>query len=222
MSYRVNIYMKQFDNEGEAFIFANKVVDVIMQNSKSLLEQNLLSIPKQAFTDPFPSWLYEFHNCKFVYFKEANVLGLIGDYGLVEVVEMFDTAFYFQNSSDQDYDYDLWDDKINIFKDIKKQVLALSDEDLANTFISGPENWYNESDREHIMKDIEYYRKTYLYNAITKALGVIDFIYDKNSERYDVFVFNGIKTQEQFFNLCKEFRQVVAPFRKEIEDEDNN
>lgn len=205
MSYRANIYLKQFNNEGNAVVFANKVSDVIMSYSKELLKSNLFSVKDNQY----PYWLYAFYNFKFVYFKEFNVLGLIGDYGIEEVSDMFDTNFYFQNSCDQDYDYELWNDKIFVFKELKEKIKSLSDIELANEMINDKSTYYNESDREDIINDIDYYRKLYLYEVITNNLGVIDFIYDKESDKYNVFVINGIKYQHQYFQLCEIFRNEI-------------
>lgn len=221
MSYRANIYLKQFNNEGDAVVFANKVSNVIMSYSEELLKSNLFAIPEKDINNPYPYWLYAFYNFKFVYFKEANVLSLIGDYGIAEVSDMFDTHFYFQNSCDQDYDYELWDDKIFIFKELKAKIQSLSDIELVDEMINDKSTYYNENDREDIINSIDYYRKTYLYEIIANNLGVIDFIYDKESNKYNVFVINGIKSQHQFFQLCKIFHKVTEPLKAELEELDD-
>lgn len=213
MSYRANIYMKQFHNECDAVIFANKVSDVIMSHSKELLESNLGAIPVKDINNPYPYWLYGLYNFKFVYFKDANILGLIGDYRIKEVSDMFDTQFYFQNSCDQDYDYELWDDKIFVFKELKAKIQSLSDVELVNVMINDKLTYYDENDREYITNDIDYYRKTYLYEVITNKLGVIDFIYDVESDKYNVFAINGIKSQHQYFQLCAMFCEVTKNLR---------
>lgn len=220
MSYRAHIYFKQFNNEGDAVIFANKVSDVIMSHSKELLESNLFAIPEKDINNPYPYWLYAFYNFKFVYFKEAEVLGLIGDYGITEVSDMFDTHFYFQNSCDQDYDYELWNDKILIFKELKAKIQSLSDTELVDTMINDKSNYYNDNDREDIINSIDYYRKTYLYEVITNNLGVIDFVYDEKSDKYNVFVINGIKSQRQYFKLCKIFHEVTNALKEELDEHD--
>lgn len=212
MSYRLNMNLKQFNGMDNYYEFANNVVTTIMRDSKSLLSDKLYCIPRTEIDNEYPYWLYSFYNFKFVYFKDFDVLGLIGDYGN-NTNNMFDTNFYFQNSSDQNYEYDSWSDKIKIFKETKEWIISLSDKELADVMVDSSD-YYKESDKDDILLYADYYRKTFLYESITDRLGVIDFIYDKDSKNIDIFVLNGIRTEMQYFELCQHFQDITKQFQK--------
>ena len=60
------------------------------------------------------TWLYRLFTFRFVYWKEHNLLGMVGT--LPKNGPKATGAVYFQNSCDQDYDLKTWPAKIPFFK----------------------------------------------------------------------------------------------------------
>jgi hypothetical protein len=81
---------------------------------------------------------------------------LLGIYGVDKCVkDFFDNSIYFQNSTDQDYDYDIWNG-IDIFEALRDNWKYMSDEDILEFY---PDE-----------TDFEYFRKTKIYESIWKLV----------------------------------------------------
>ena len=93
------------------------IVNTIVDNPDELIKDNVSFCPSRRFKSQLDlyvarnfdqTWLYEIFNFHFVYWKQYNLLGLSGyNYG-ENVNNLFKCHICFQNSSDQDYEYDIW------------------------------------------------------------------------------------------------------------------
>ena len=99
------------------------------------------------------------------YLSDKNILGI---YGVDKICQdIFDNTTYFQNSTDQNYEYEVWNG-IEIFEAIV-------------------DNWKNISDEEILQldsncEDFEYFRKESIYKSIWKMFE--DTLEDDNSALY--------------------------------------
>ena len=64
---------------------------------------------------------------RLVYWKKEKLLGFLGENYPKSVEELYDAEIYFQNSCDQDYDYNKWGNKINIFNKIITKIKNITD-----------------------------------------------------------------------------------------------
>lgn len=81
-----------------------------------------------------------------------------------QLQHLFDNTVYFQNSCDQDYDFEEWSG-IKYMKDIANRWKNISDEEITKLYKESP--YYDDYDgNEHIQEQSDYYRKTMCYDEI--------------------------------------------------------
>ncbi len=100
-------------------------------------------------------WGRKVYTYRWFYLKEHNLLGVFGTGN--ELEDIFDTTLSFQNSCDQDYDFDYWD-KVKLFRNIAEKHKTDTWEDV------DPENDYKKDERTD--KILEYLRKSSCYCEI--------------------------------------------------------
>ena len=105
---------------------------------------------------------------RFFYLAEYKLLGIFGVPDAVK--NLFDASIEFQNSCDQDYEYDHWDG-VKIFEEIAKKWENASDEDIRKNYIEK----YRQIDDEDDF-DYDYYRRSFAYDEIWNIVG--DFLND--------------------------------------------
>lgn len=231
MSYYFNMYFKQFNNELDAFHFANSITNKLVEGSvaEEYMQHNLCYRPAKSVGSSDTAtvilqtrlerlWLKNLFTCRFVYWKEENLLGLCCDKLPEELEQLFDTSKSFQNSTDRDYPYEDWSDKINIFKREKDNLRSLDDDTLIS-MLTDPKNVdYDEEELEEYKAELEgykrrnisldYYRLSYLYEKIFEQLQLNDWLYDNNNEAFDRWEFSSIKEDKTFYNLLSEFNKM--------------
>lgn len=100
-------------------------------------------------------WARKVYTYRWFYLKEHNLLGVFGVGS--ELEDYFDDTLAFQNSCDQDYDFDYWD-KVKLFKDIAEKHKNDTWEEV------DPKNDYKENERTD--SNLEYLRKSAAYVEI--------------------------------------------------------
>lgn len=82
-----------------------------------------------------------------------------------QIQHLFDNTVYFQNSCDQDYDFEDWSG-IQYMEDIANKWKSLSDEDFIKIYKESRyyDDW--DEDEKYIQKWQDYYRKTMCYDEI--------------------------------------------------------
>ena len=218
MSYCFGMFFKQVKKE-EVIDIMNQCAKYLIENSYEYIKKSVYYIPSvrnrgDEITNEY--WLDTLFSLNFVYWDDINLLGLSGYEYPCEIRKMFTTHVTFQNSTDQDYEYDDWNDKIDVFKECKQYVEKLSDSDIAGLFnedsladddIAGLFNEDSLAD-----DDLDYYRKTCLYNKIYEKLSLEDWLYDNYSDSFKRFKINAIDSSEKKFNIntkLKKFLQTL-------------
>ena len=98
---------------------------------------------------------------RYRYFYDAE-LQLLGVYGVPYCIEhLFDCTVCFQNSCDQDYDYEEWNG-VAYFETVASKWKNKADEEVLKAFKEKRNEEWNE---EHC-SSLEYYRKTFVYEEI--------------------------------------------------------
>lgn len=100
---------------------------------------------------------------RYFYNKELNLLGI---YGLPNSLrEIFDDTLGFQNSCDQDYEFEYWD-KVEPFKVIADKYKAMSPQEVWKEFKKSRDSYTEEEFMDPKENHIEYYAKTLCYEEI--------------------------------------------------------
>lgn len=134
---------------------------------------------------------------RYFYLPELELLGM---FSIPESVHyLFDKAIYFQNSSDQDYDWDTWEG-IEDFEAIAYKWQNVSDEIVFNRYVETYSG--NESDRVDF--DYQYYRKTFCYDEIWDKID--RFLYQESLIVY-LSLFGGYELHEAtiFCKYCSDY-----------------
>lgn len=155
------------------------------------------------------NWLYQLFSINLVYWEKYSLLGIVGT--IPEAVRNRLTTIEFQNSTDQNYDYDSWHG-INYFEAIVKKIMQADAKTVALYLNQGNSIDYDEED---IKKDIEYYRKTAIYDVIYKTLELHEWLW-KRKGNFNSFCLQAINSQDVFFELATKLEAI----RKSITDED--
>lgn len=135
--------------------------------------------------------LYVTFTFRFVYFPKHKILGLVGEFD-----DFSATSVYFQNSTDQDYDYEEWNG-ISLFEKLAKEVKQFSPDQIVRFFPELPD--------AEIRENLEYWRRTCLYQMIYEGLHLNKWLYRDYKENaqddtfitFDLFALN---SPEKFAN----------------------
>lgn len=216
MSYGFNMAFAKvgINNDlGWAMIMAHQFVRIQMLHAKDILGENKIYIPSikyglgkpadvsySAWNEADKNWLYSLFNFRFAYWPEFGILGCCiaeGYHGN----ELFPLSMYFQNSTDQNYEYSEWAAGMipyfvshivcaqNATWDDIKAVMDVDASDIASGVPS------------------DYDRKSYLYNSVFSELQLNDWLYGKEGN-FTRFAINGIDTQEQHMELVSYMKRL--------------
>lgn len=227
MSYGFEMYFKQVKSKEEAFDFAMSIMKNIFENAEERIKNARFYIPsypemkENRTTDEY--WLYSVFTESFTYWEKENLLGMFGVTLPKSTIKMFDASVYFQDSTDQDYDLETWDDNILYFKKIIDTVSGMSKDDLLNVIM---ERWgYDKENevellemKENIEKDPEYYRNSAIYSIIFDELDLELWMDDENeSDKFIRFNLCAINGADSYFRLRTILNAVKSELKKEME-----
>ncbi len=136
-----------------------------------------------AFRQWLDTWVRSAFHVHSVYWPELHLLGVLGN--VPEVV--FGThPIPFQNSTDQDYDLDIWPN-LDFFTDIIKKYSDMSDKEVL-------QERYGE-DVPYSKPVADYSRLSLVYEKVFEALDLDSWLYDRrgNFERISM---NGLTTTD--------------------------
>ena len=222
MSYSFGMCFKRIKNKKAAYDFALAFTKKCYENADEMLEQEKHYIPTHRkyvfgenaykFNDVDRFWLYDVFNIRFIYWKKYKLLGIIGDNYPKECMNMIDTSVYFQNSTDQDYDYETWGKKIPLFNLLIWQYKYKN----AKQVLKKKNKEYDDYTLEEITKNLDYHRKTLVYSTIYEKLSLEKWLYKKGGN-YETFAFNAIEDFEKLMDLSKIVRLKLLEMKKEDE-----
>ena len=224
MSYNATINFKTV-KEGELYAFLKKIKDTCKEKFDEIAEDNYIFMPsinkeyllkndsEYAKDQLDRAWMRNsIFSYRFFYIPEHNLLGVFG----TPVKDIFDLTCYFQNSCDQDYDFEDWKG-IPIFEQIAEKWKNATDSDTKEYYY----NRYGDfGDEEENGVDLDYYRRTFAYDEIWKMCE--HFLYSEDDVVY-ISMFGGyeIAEQEGFVHKCrKAYDEWKKQFEKPKESED--
>lgn len=216
MSYSFGMFFKQMNDADEVITFVGQIMKLARENAKEMIESGRYYRPsnrccdfnvktsKEKEMDVYfkreldKRWLYSLFNFHFVYWKDFHLLGLSGYSFCKDIDGLFDCHVTFQNGTDQDYEYETWNDKISIFKQIKESVATLTVDDILSAYEAGKKDWHT---KEEIEKSFEYHAKSYLYELIyDKTLDLDSWLYCEDG-KFQRLTVNAIDNLESWFEL---------------------
>lgn len=215
MSYNATINFKTV-KEGEIYPFLKKIKDTCKEKFDEIAKSEFIympSIKNDYMLKNDSEWAKEqldrgwmrnsVFSYRFFYIPEHKLLGVFGVPN--EVEKIFDLTCYFQNSCDQDYDFEEWKG-IPIFEQIAENWKNATNEEVYNTFE------YPEEHEEPI--DYDYYRRSNAYNEIWKMCE--RYLYHEEDVVY-LSMFGGYEIAEQkgFVHKC---RKAYEEWQKRFEN----
>ena len=172
------------------------------------LDENTDNLYLNKYQIEQKDWVRRLYTYRWFYLREHHLLGVFGVGA--ELFDCFEATLSFQNSCDQDYEFEYWD-KVKIFKDMAQKHKTDTWKDV------DPHNDYTEKERTDEM--LEYLRKSACYDEIWTTY-LEDKLYDRDacvfmslfSPNYDDIQFIG-----QFAVDCyKKTVEELKKFYKEL------
>lgn len=197
-------------NEAEILSLFHKASEIMIDNKNEVLEKSKYYIPSirsnkmNKYVDEY--WVDTIFSLKYVYWKEKGLLGLSGYTFPQELTNLFDCHVEFQNSCDQDYDFDSWSDKISFFKQCKDACIDKSATDIMQIYHADNCDWYS---KDEIERELDYHRKTALYNMIFTGLDLDAWLYGRKSEDFVRYSINAIDCIEKKRDINIELQCLV-------------
>lgn len=210
---------RQVANKGEVLDICLKVTEIKWEKRDFFLKlmnvRNIpsLTLPKDEslgfmrYSGEDIDHIISVFGTNFIYWEKYNLLAILGEVYPNEIKEMFSTSFYFQNSSDQDYEYSDWGYSIALFNDIVREH---QDADITQIY-KEVAAWRDESVdevKEDVDNDPEYYRKSMTYDEIYRTLELDKWLYSRESDVFKRFCINPIDSQEREFEAYKSFASI--------------
>lgn len=200
MSYYARIYFKQVESMEEAITVLNNFIKDYssVDNMKKVLEDNRYYLYRDIHnadlkivkSDP---WKYitllralfqPLLIFKAMYYPQYKLLGLCF-YDDITIHNHFKDFIEFQNSCDQDYEYDTWNILGDFFINKAKEFETMSVEKLIEVDKFCLE-LYND-DKEYFSKHLDYHRRSAMYEFVWSTLDLSDWLYHKVSKT-DTFI----------------------------------
>lgn len=193
MSYAIDLSFKEMKKD-QIFDFIQKFKELVIkpEEVKKRIKENYRfsvrwvvgsnsnGIDDFDVEDRIESWIDRLFTFKFIWIERYSLLACVirGD-DLAN--SLFDGNVFFQNSTDQDYDYGVWKD-IRPFKEISDSVEKLSfDEEGIDSLRKLSRNGgFNEPLSGLTNNKFEYYKRSLVYDLIFDPIENIVFG-DKNS-----------------------------------------
>ena len=208
MSYSFDMYFTSAETELIAYQKAINFTKSLQkrENAWPLIDEyldNFLSTTTPdydsiLFHRMLTGWLNMLFSVKFVYWPHEKLLGIGGDFRCID--KNFENLHhvYFQNSCNQDYDYQEWPNEIPFFANEKDDILWLSEETLLSEV---PDDEKSDMDKEAQASYAEFLRRLRLYRQIFQDLDLNAWLYGDDSTTFFRFSTNAIETDEQRMKL---------------------
>lgn len=158
--------------------------------------------------DKLADWAKEYiFKYRYFYIPNRKLLGVFSVDTCMQY--LFDDTIYFQNSCDQDYDYETWD-KIDEFKRIKDTILEMPADYIISQYTDGDDEWFEEIKEGSV--SIDYVRKSVCYQTIWEDFE--KYLYDEENIVY--FSAFGNYEDLTLFEFCRYCFEEIAKHYKNI------
>ena len=207
MSYRLDL---SFKNCKPQDVYKNicEFEDLLLKNAEQYIKDNLIFIridkEKDRFynTEQVDKFISTLFKCHIWYCEEISALCVVWGSDIKEINDWFDGYVYFQNSCDQDYDYETWNFN-KTFRRISNRIKKMKPDKFVKEYIQS-NDYYNEDDKEYILKDVDYHKKTFVYETIEN---IIDAIW---KEGFGISYIDGALDQNKITLTKKVIRLLIS------------
>ena len=210
MSYNFTMSFLHAENKAEAYTAADRLAKAILEPNvaTAILKSNLFSflfqanqIIKKQIAGPtayhLESWLVSSFMVRCTYWPEHRLLGISGDWPK-QCLGLTGKPVFFQNSTDQDYELELWPE-LPFFQERIKIAQSISDEEVAKSM---------DVETSDMDGHPAYYRLSSLYQRIFDDLDLNDWLYNTN-DSFERFAMSGIVNSDVLFKLSTRARMVI-------------
>ena len=224
MSYAFGMFFKQIKQE-DLLSFIDKVQAEMRNHAKEWIDYNKYYAPSvrlftlhsdefkfaKAYLDEY--WLNTLFTSRFIYWPDYDLLGVSGYKLPGEIENWFDGHFSFQNSSDQDYDYETWPTGIRQFK---ARIDRIKNADNS-TLYECIDKYMGKYSIEEIKADPEYFKKVCIYDMIYEDLQLNDWLYNHDNPAFYQLSINAINDDGQRIRYNAMLGNIL---KKEFEEEE--
>lgn len=220
MSYGFDMAFAHAADEKAAFSLARSYVDKCMEkeNARKFIEDNTIYIPSIRYSHIEEAtnmaevadryWLETLFKFRFLYWPKYRLLGLVGSNRIDDPA--FPMSIYFQNSTDQNYDFQEWlEGNIPFFKEHIETITNIPQSKLFDICKD-----YLDEDTDLSNPEIELYmRQSLLYQRIFSALELQSWLYADDSKKdvpYIQFALSGIQDMYEasaLHNILKDVKK---------------
>jgi hypothetical protein len=190
------MYFKKVSDMQEGVTILNNFIKEYssIDNMKKVIEYNRCYLYRDIYNaelkltkaDPYKylyvlrALLQPFLVFKALYYPQYNLLALCfyDEQGIID--KYFDGMIEFQNSTDQDYDYNTWNILGDFFINKAKEFETMSVDGLIKTSKYFLEDYNN--DKEYFLKRIDYCSRSAMYDFVWNTLDLDCWLYHKESK----------------------------------------
>ncbi len=215
MSYYIRMRFQKVENETDALNKINEIKKLInddmIKDTMILLKNDFIRC--ESFIKQFLSLnsVEKLLSLNFIYFPKIEFLGVYGINYPIDLEKLgFSKEFEFQNSCDQDYEFEYWD----IFKPVYGEEIKEHQEYTADKIL---EIWNYCIAKEYISNEesLNYYRRTALYGFILSALELENIVYWNELESINTIRICPIDTPSREHLVDTEYYRIIKEAKKE-------
>ena len=207
MSYHAEISFKTI-KPNELYSFFQKLKAETVKNLDAIAEDEFLYMPSvrnehlyndvraAVKRDANEGWAKQVFTHRFFYLADHDLLGVFGVPNKAK--QVFDKTIYFQNSCDQDYEFDEWKG-VPVFEQIADKWANTTDQEVRRKYLeTNSGSWDEDEPFDH-----GYYRRTYAYDEIWDMCS--EYLWNEDSVVYiSLFGFYDFYPVGKFVDKCKE------------------
>ena len=149
---------------------------------------------------------------RFVYWDSQKILGLeIDNPEANGLGEFFDHSIYFQNSTDQDYDIDVWPTSCPWFSEIVANHSSITVQGLLKK-----ERW-NGTTAKDMEENFLYYVRSDIYGDVYSGLCLNNWLYGEEDRTFRRFSMAALQSTEDLMmaerlarSMCREIEKPIS------------
>ena len=219
MSYGFSMAFTPCNSFERALMIGAQCSDLLRkpENTKHLINDNLIFLPSLRYHDdvnPFSdgNWLHRFFTMRFVYWDSQKILGLVIDNPEANGLgEFFDHSIYFQNSTDQDYDIDVWPTSCPWFSEIVANHSSITVQGLLKK-----ERW-NGTTAKDMEENFLYYVRSDISGDVYSGLCLNNWLYGEEDRTFRRFSMAALQSTEDLMmaerlarSMCREIEKPIS------------
>ena len=159
---------------------ACKAVDCVWENlnetiSNAKRQKSPPEIKGERDSAELKFWLENTLKMSFIWWPDYNLFALAGDIWPEDVKALFDKEIVFNNTGSQSYEFDTWDGVCDLFDEVVCMA-KISGRETLGKILKTEGEWPEEEDL--------YWRKVAAYKQIFEALGLWQWLYGQETEKF--------------------------------------